>query len=75
MGRSSVAVWLAGLLLCSLLLSPGLQNAKRSDLLAEDDQASLSSPSNLVIAFSNGPSPDDDIKGTYALTFLSLIHI
>ena len=69
MGRSSVAVWLAGLLLCSLLLSPGLQNAKRSDLLAEDDQASLSSPSNLVIAFSNGPSPDDDIKGTYALTF------
>ena len=69
MGRGSVAVWLAGLLLCSLLLSPGLQNAKRSDLLAEDDQASLSSPSNLVIAFSNGPSPDDDIKGTYALTF------
>ena len=69
MGRSSVAVWLAGLLLCSLLLSPGLQNATRSDLLAEDDQASLSSPSNLVIAFSNGPSPDDDIKGTYALTF------
>ena len=69
MGRSSVAVWLAGLLLCSLLLSPGLENAKRSDLLAEDDQASLSSPSNLVIAFSNGPSPDDDIKGTYALTF------
>ena len=69
MGRSSVAVWLAGLLLCSLLLSPGLQNGKRSDLLAEDDQASLSSPSNLVIAFSNGPSPDDDIKGTYALTF------
>ena len=35
MGRSSVAVWLAGLLLCSLLLSPGLENAKRSDLLAE----------------------------------------
>ena len=69
MGRSSVAVWLAGLLLCSLLLSPGLENAKRSDLLAEDDPASLSSPSNLVIAFSNGPSPDDDIKGTYALTF------
>ena len=69
MGRSSVAVWLAGLLLCSLLLSPGLENAKRPDLLTEDDQASLSSPSNLVIAFSNGPSPDDDIKGTYALTF------
>ena len=69
MGRSSVAVWLAGLLLCSLLLSPGLENAKRSDLLAEDDPVSLSSPSNLVIAFSNGPSPDDDIKGTYALTF------
>ena len=23
----------------------------------------------MVIAFSNGPSPDDDIKGTYALTF------
>ena len=69
MGRSSAAVWLAGLLLCSLLLCPGLENAKRSDLLAEDDQVSLSSPSNLVIAFSNGPSPDDDIKGTYALTF------
>ena len=69
MGRSSVAVWLAGLLLCSLLLSPSLENAKRSDLLTEDDRASLSSPSNLVIAFSNGPSPDDDIKGTYALTF------
>lgn len=69
MGRSSVAVWLAGLLLCSLLLSPSLENAKRAHSLADDDHASLSSPSNLVIAFSNGPSPDDDIKGTYALTF------
>ena len=69
MGRSSVAVWLAGLLLCSLLLSPSLENAKRTHSLADDDHASLSSPSNLVIAFSNGPSPDDDIKGTYALTF------
>ena len=28
-----------------------------------------SSPSNLAIGFSNGPAQNDEVKGTYALTF------
>ena len=69
MGRSSAAVWLVTLLLCSLLpVATHPQHVEPSTL---DDEmvVEASSPSNLAIGFSNGPAQNDEIKGTYALTF------
>ena len=69
MGRSSAAVWLVTLLLCSLL--PVATHPQHVEPTTLDDEVLVeaSSPSNLAIGFSNGPAQNDDIKGTYALTF------
>lgn len=69
MGRSSAAVWLVTLLLCSLL--PTATHPQHFEPTTLDDEVVIeaSSPSNLAIGFSNGPAQNDDIKGTYALTF------
>ena len=69
MGRSSAAVWLVTLLLCSLL--PVATHPQHVEPTTLDDEVVVeaSSPSNLAIGFSNGPAQNDDIKGTYALTF------
>lgn len=66
MGRSSAAVWLVALLLCSFLPAthPPVHNT-----LADVNEAEQSGASGLAIGFSNGPAQDDDIKGTHALTF------
>ena len=66
MGRSSAAVWLVALLMCSFLPAthPPVHNA-----LTEVNEARQSGASGLAIGFSNGPAQDDDIKGTHALTF------
>ena len=66
MGRSSAAVWLVALLMCSFLPAthPPAHNA-----LAEVNETKQSGASGLAIGFSNGPAEDDDIKGTHALTF------
>ena len=66
MGRSSAAVWLVALLMCSFLPAahPPAHNA-----LADVNETKQSGASGLAIGFSNGPAQDDDIKGTHALTF------
>ena len=66
MGRSSAAVWLVALLMCSFLPAthPPVHNA-----LADVNETEQSGASGLAIGFSNGPAQDDDIKGTHALTF------
>ena len=66
MGRSSAAVWLVALLMCSFLPAthPPVHNA-----LADVNETKHSGASGLAIGFSNGPAQDDDIKGTHALTF------
>ena len=38
-------------------------------MLDDEGVVEASSPSNLAIGFSNGPAQNDEIKGTYALTF------
>lgn len=38
-------------------------------MLDDEVVVEASSPSNLAIGFSNGPAQNDEIKGTYALTF------
>ena len=69
MGRSSAAVWLVTLLLCSLL--PVAKHHSTVEHLSLNDAVVVeaSSPSNLAIGFSNGPAQSDEVKGTYALTF------
>ena len=69
MGRSSAAVWLVALLLCSLLPMANQQHPTKPTSLDEAVTIGASSASNLAIGFSNGPAQGDDIKGTYALTF------
>ena len=66
MGRSSAAVWLVALLMCSFLPAahPPAHNA-----LADVNETKQSGASGLAIGFSNGPAQDDEIKGTHALTF------
>ena len=66
MGRSSAAVWLVALLMCSFLPAthPPVHNT-----LADVNETEQSGASGLAIGFSNGPAQDDDIKGTHALTF------
>ena len=66
MGRSSAAVWLVALLMCSFLPAT---HPPVSDVLGDTAQTSQSGASGLTIAFSNGPAQDDEIKGTHALTF------
>ena len=69
MGRSSAAVWLVTLLLCSLL--PVATHPQPFEPMTLEDEIVIeaSSPSSLAIGFSNGPAQNDEIKGTYALTF------
>ena len=68
MGRSVAAVWLVALLLCSLVPN-GLQNTSTVDELDDSPTVAASGASNLVIAFTNGPAENDEVKGNYALTF------
>ena len=69
MGRSSAAVWLVTPLLCSLL--PVATHPQPFEPMTLEDEVVIeaSSPSSLAIGFSNGPAQNDEIKGTYALTF------
>lgn len=69
MGRSSAAVWLVTLLLCSLLPVAKHHSTVEHPSLNDAVVVEASSPSNLAIGFSNGPAQSDEIKGTYALTF------
>ena len=69
MGRSSAAVWLVTLLLCSLLPVATHPQHVEPTMLDDEVVVEASSPSNLAIGFSNGPAQNDEIKGTYALTF------
>tara|TARA_B100000674_G_scaffold487984_1_gene499350 strand:+ start:967 stop:2784 length:1818 start_codon:yes stop_codon:yes gene_type:complete len=66
MGRSSAAVWLVALLVCSFLPAT---NPVVSTILEDTPETSQSGASGLNIAFSNGPAQDDEIKGTHAVTF------
>ncbi len=65
MGRSSAAVWLVTLLLCSYL--PALSPA--STVLDNTQNVQASGASGLSIGFSNGPAENDEVKGSLALTF------
>ena len=69
MGRSSAAVWLVTLLLCSLLPVATHPQPLEPMTLEGEVVVEASSPSSLAIGFSNGPAQNDEIKGTYALTF------
>ena len=66
MGRSSAAVWLVALLVCSFLPAT---NPVVPTILEDTTETSQSGASGLNIAFSNGPAQDDEIKGTHAVTF------
>ena len=66
MGRSSAAVWLVALLMCSFL--PATYPVAPT-ILVDTAETSQSGASGLNIAFSNGPAQDDEIKGTHAVTF------
>ena len=66
MGRSSAAVWLVALLMCSFLPAT---NPVGPTILEDTLETSQSGASSLTIAFSNGPAQDDEIKGTHAVTF------
>ena len=66
MGRSSAAVWLVALLMCSFLPAT---NPVVSTILDDTPEIRQSGASGLNIAFSNGPAQDDEIKGTHAVTF------
>jgi hypothetical protein len=66
MGRSSAAVWLVALLMCSFLPAT---NPVIPSILEYTPETSQSGASGLNIAFSNGPAQNDEIKGTHAVTF------
>ena len=66
MGRSSAAVWLVALLMCSFLPAT---NPAAPAIFEDTPETSQSGASGLNIAFSNGPAQDDEIKGTHAVTF------
>ncbi|MEE2974759.1 MAG: hypothetical protein VX831_05915 [Candidatus Thermoplasmatota archaeon] len=66
MGRSSAAVWLVALLMCSFLPAT---NPAAPAIFEDTPETSQSGVSGLNIAFSNGPAQDDEIKGTHAVTF------
>ena len=69
MGRGANAVWLVTLLLVSLLPLSDLSLMQHGGELEEGPVVAASGASNLTIAFSNGPSQDDEVKGTKVLTF------
>ena len=69
MGRGANAVWLVTLLLVSLLPLSDLSLMQPGGELEEGPVVAASGASNLTIAFSNGPSQDDEVKGTKVLTF------
>lgn len=65
MGRSSAAVWLVTLLLCSYLPA----SSPASTVLDNTQNVQASGASGLSIGFSNGPAESDEVKGSLALTF------
>ncbi|DAC53140.1 MAG TPA: hypothetical protein D7I11_07180 [Candidatus Poseidoniales archaeon] len=65
MGRSSAAVWLVTLLLCSYLPA----SSPASTVLDTTQNVHESGTSGLSIGFSNGPAESDEVKGSLALTF------
>jgi hypothetical protein len=69
MGRGANAVWLVTLLLVSLLPLSDLSLMQPGGELEEGPVVAASGASNLTIAFSNGPSQDDEVKGTKVVTF------
>lgn len=69
MGRGANAVWLVTLLLVSLLPLSDLSLMQPGGELEQGPVVAASGASNLTIAFSNGPSQDDEVKGTKVLTF------
>lgn len=64
MGRVATSWGLVALLLCMLLPAPATHT-----VLEEASPAFHSTTSNLTLAFSNGPSQDDEVTGTLAVTF------
>ena len=69
MGRGTLAVWLCAIMLCALVpLSAPAPDSEKNAFPSESVVFS-SSPSGLSIAFSNGPTLDDDVKGSKALSF------
>ena len=68
MGRSSAAVWLVALLMCSFLPVPNTRPTVEPRF-SQRCRGCRSGASGLAIGFSNGPAQDDEIKGTHALTF------
>ncbi len=69
MGRGTAAFWLVSLLLCSLIPQTGLNTPTTIVALEDGVLVASSGASNLSIAFSNGPSQDDEVKGTKTLAF------
>jgi hypothetical protein len=69
MGRGTLAVWLCAVMLCALVPLPSTGPSPPPTTLTNLPTVSPSSPSGLSIAFSNGPTLDDDVKGTKALSF------
>jgi hypothetical protein len=67
MGRTAVTALLV-LLLFGMSASP-LSNAGQQPVVELHETSVLSSSSNLVLTFANGPSTGDSITGQYQLTF------
>ena len=67
MGRAVVAVMLTALMVAALV--PAAWPSTPPAVLHEVNPVAYNTPSDLDIAFSNGPYQDDDIKGTHSLTF------
>jgi hypothetical protein len=68
MGRGSLAVWLTVIVLTSVMPLHHPVAAPTASL-GDESPVAFSSPSNLTIAFSNGPTQDEDVKGRKTLSF------
>lgn len=69
MGRGVLAIWLSAVMLCALVPLSAPEPSSNPEVLTSTSTVFSSSPSNLSIAFSNGPTLDDDVKGSKALSF------
>ncbi len=69
MGRGVLAIWLSAVMLCALVPLSAPEPSTNPEVLTSTSTVFSSSPSNLSIAFSNGPTLDDDVKGSKALSF------
>ena len=69
MGRGVLAIWLSAVMLCALVPLSAPAPSSNPEVLTSTSTVFSSSPSNLSIAFSNGPTLDDDVKGSKALSF------